>query len=184
MSWHAAYTEPRRETYAREQLVERGLRVFYPHEKVTRRVKARGRAVWVAHVAVMPVWPRYLFVEALCDRDLWLASGTRGVQELVRSAGLVLRVPDRAMDLLRGVADADGLTSSRDLSSLTKQLGWKVGDEVRVRDGAFAGHHGLIENLGRLDETGEIRVDVPLFGRVTRLSVGYADVEKVAALAA
>lgn len=183
MTWHAVYTEPRREALARDELTSRGMLVFFPHESVTRRIKQRRRNVWKTEKVLEPIWPRYLFADVACDDHMVSLMHSRGVTDVVRSGGVPIGVSALLINRLRLIAGPEGLTRSRDLSKLSLQLGWKIGDEVvlRMSAGAFGGHRGFVESLARLDTKGEVGVVVGLFGRPTTVMLSYEDVEPVKA---
>lgn len=190
MTWWVLYSEPRRELFARDRLLDAGLSVFCPFERVTRRQVVARQHGWrsrtwgervrertVVKTRDEPVFPRYLFAEG----DVPALLAIRGVQDVVRgTAREPVAVPDRILDALRGVTGSDGLTSSRDVSRLSTTLRWKVGDQAVLKPSSpLAGLMTTLKSVAKLDDTGEIEVYMTLFGRVTNAVMSYTEVERV-----
>jgi len=56
------------------------------------------------------------------------------------------------------------------------QVNFKVGDKVRITEGAFADFHGSVEEIDV--ERGKVRILVSIFGRETPVDVDFLQVEK------
>ncbi len=172
MTWWAAYCEPNREGLAAESLRALGLEVFYPHEQVKKRVCLRQGLRYVIRDVELPVFPRYLFVDG---ESAPLVRMARGVICVVGGPEGPVRVSERVIARMRSVGDEAGVMRSRDVSTLRLELGWAVGDMMRIwdRDPAFGGHQVVIRSLARLEEKLEVVVETSLFGRVTPIHVNY-----------
>lgn len=54
---------------------------------------------------------------------------------------------------------------------------FEIGDMVKVLDGPFATFNGIVENVN--EEHEKLNVSVSIFGRPTKLELGFAQVEKI-----
>ena len=168
MNWHAAYCEPRRELYARDNLAARGFEVFCPFERVTRRrCLAGGRSRM--ETVDLPVFPRYLFVRT---RAYMAVEATPGVGRVVGISGRPLVVPDRIVELMRVSAEDDGLVEARDITKPSFGFAGQVGMEFRFNSKSILRDlTGRISSLARLDETGEILAWVQMLGGEREISI-------------
>ena len=55
---------------------------------------------------------------------------------------------------------------------------YKVGEQVRVKSGAFANFTGEVEEVNT--DKGKIKLSVSIFGRPTRVEVDFSEVEPAA----
>ena len=94
--WHAAYTQPRMELWARSNLWERGLEVYLP--MYCKRRRHARRTDWVPS----PLFPRYLFVQAnLAVTGTRVIRNARGVVSLVSYGSRPAAVPPVVIDGIR-----------------------------------------------------------------------------------
>ncbi len=130
--WYAAYTQPRKELWARSNLWERGLEVYVPMCRKKRR-HAR-RTDWVT----APLFPRYLFVRA----DLAL-TGSRvigaapGVVNLISYGPRPASVAPSIIDEIRLREDAEGFVPIESRSD------YLPGERVQIRGGPFHDYSAL-----------------------------------------
>jgi len=163
--WFAVYTKPRQERVARDHLARQGFRCFLPEafnpfQTCTNRRRPR----------VEPLFPRYLFLEALPRvHDLAAVRSTRGVVCLVRAGHELLRVPLAIIAELKERLDPEtGL-----VRLCPAPLG--PGDRVRVFDGPLAGLEGILETA-----SGERRalVLMEILGRQSRVEVDRLSLQR------
>lgn len=178
MAWWAVYCEAGRERLAADSLLALGLDVFFPHEKIKRRVCLRRSSIYKIRESELAVFPRYLFVEGGEVVGAGLLRRARGVLALVSGPDGPLCVSERVVARLRALGDDDGLMSSRDVSTLRAELGFYEGQRVWLADCvvAFAGHAAVIRSLDRLEAAQQVCVDATLFGRPTPVWVDYRDI--------
>jgi transcriptional antiterminator RfaH len=81
MHWLLAYTKPRQETLAEENLRRQGFEVICPQLRVQKL--RRRKWTWVEE----PLFPRYLFVGAADQQSRAPVRSTVGVASLVRFGG-------------------------------------------------------------------------------------------------
>lgn len=150
--WFAVFSKPRREVEAEEQLGRQGFTIFLPRVRVRRRLRGQWRDV------IEPMFPRYLFLQAVVGRDdLSPIRSTRGVVGLVRFGGDPRPVPEPLIVELQRLCE--GEAGALELPTLLVP-----GSRVRILEGPFAGHEAellshdgerrallLVELLGRLN---------------------------------
>lgn len=188
MAWLVAYCEARRELYAQERLTEVGVETFCPFELVRRRRRIRGnvhKIVEEKHV----LYSRYLFANG----EASTVRGARGVLSVVSNSAGPLEVSGAEMAALRGVAAADGLVGVGDYVSntgeLRRRLGLKPGSPMKGASfvigeaSPFTGFIARITSLARLDDTGQLRALVEMFGRQVPIGLALADVGRLATAA-
>ena len=98
MLWLLAYTKPRQESLAEENLRRQGFEVFCPQLRVQKL--RRRKWVWLEE----PLFPRYLFVGAAAGVSWSPVRSTFGVVSLVRFGGRVAEVSPDLIDSLRVAA--------------------------------------------------------------------------------
>ena len=156
--WFAVFTKPRQERIALANLERQGFRCFLPEAiNPYQRRTARGK------VRVEPLFPRYLFLEAVADQQsLAPVRSSRGVCNLVRFGNKIATMPTQVMDVIRSRLDAE--TGLVQLDPTVAE----PGDQVRVFDGPLAGVSGLF-----MARTGNQRalVLMELLGRQTTIEV-------------
>lgn len=148
--WFVVHSQPHRETGARYHLENQGFRTFLPH-----RLKTRRHARKLENV-LAPFFPRYLFVALDLSRDRWRSvNGTFGVSRLVMDGERPKPVPRGIVEAL--MASCDG----REVLRFDGGAGLRVGGQVQVLAGPFAGRVGLLE---RLDDQGRVRLLLDIMG--------------------
>jgi transcriptional antiterminator RfaH len=137
--WYVAYTRPRQEARALENLGNQGFRCLLPRIDVEHLRK--GRVVTVSEA----LFPRYLFVHLEVGRSNWAAiRSTRGVARLVEFGGVAARVPAAMIDALA------------EQPARQKAL-FEAGDQLKVINGPFAGIEAELLRMYKTPD-GEARV--------------------------
>jgi len=155
--WLLAYTKPRGEQTAEDNLRRQGFEVFSPYLALQKR--RRGKWVWVDE----PLFPRYLFVGARAEQSIAPIRSTVGVTALVRFGGEVAEVPASLIADLQAAAK----------HTATRQYRFVQGQSVRIVGEHFSGIEGVFQM-----QEGEARahVLVNLLGRPSMVRVELADV--------
>jgi transcriptional antiterminator RfaH len=132
--WYLVYCKVRQEDTAAKGLEEQGYIVYLPKMRIRKR-----RSSGVAMVEE-PLFPRYLFV-SLTDKDQSISpvQYTRGVQNLVKFGTQLMQVPGAVVATIREREDPE--TGFHRL----EMPGLKVGDQVQIKSGAFAGLEGIFK---------------------------------------
>lgn len=157
-SWFVVRTKTGVEDRAAWHLGNQGFEAYLP------RYRKQVRHARKTQNVLRPVFPGYLFVRIDMEQQRWRAiNGTVGVISLVGVGGSPSLLADTIIDTIRASEDKTGaITLAR--QDLQK------GDLVRVREGAFADHVALLEEVCDakrvillLDLMGrEVRVTAPM----------------------
>ncbi len=124
------------------------------------------------------LYPGYVFVEMACEEDgsvaenVWfLIKETSGVGDFIGSGGKPTSMPEH--DVVQMLAASEKAEEQPGLSGLSI----KIGDQVKITDGAFESYEGEVESVD--ERRGMVNVIVSIFGRMTPVEVGYWQLEKV-----
>lgn len=163
MTWRVAYTAPRAESRVREDITDTlGYQVYAPVE--LRVVVQRGRKVDVAK----PLFPRYIFVRGHTG-----LGNIKGVSEILDGG-----VSDAWIDAMRK-AEACGVFNRTTANASS----FRVGERVRVSDGAFRGFDAVIQEfiakLRSATARKRAKVLVSFMGRMTATEIDVTDLEKL-----
>ncbi len=153
--WFVAHTHPRAEAKATWHLARQGFDIYFP-----RYLKRRRHARKIETV-VAPLFPRYLFVAVDIAIQPWRSiHSTVGIARLVCNGDKPATVPDGIVDALKSREDADGFVK------LDGRPMFRLGDKIRVLDGAFGDCLGLFE---RVSERERVTILLDLLGRKVRV---------------
>jgi len=161
-NWYLIYTKQRQESVALNNLVRQGYEVYFP---VVRQTSKRHRQ---SIAAVLPLFPRYLFIRLDAVTDNWgPIRSTLGVISIVRFGQQAARVPDDLIDLLRESEDGQGM-------QVLPVKEFSPGSRVRIVEGVLAGYEGVF-----LAKSGRDRVAVLLdiLGKQTRTVIDAHTIE-------
>lgn len=152
--WHVITVHVRNSDYAAEAIAERGYPVYSP-----RCIERRGSRT--THV---PMFPGYMFVQV--EDVWWPVLSVPGVRERLRFGDRSATVTDQQIADIRMFE--------------TDSLELKVGQQVRVIDGPFAGVECPITTL---DGKGRCEILLRILGRHTKAWVSVGRVERTQLLA-
>jgi transcriptional antiterminator RfaH len=162
MRWFVVYTQPLKETVAKQHLEEQGYDVYLPMFKKTRRHARRIDEV------LQPLFPRYLFVGLDLKIDAWRAvNGTRGVAYLLLNDGHPLGISTSIIEELK-ILENNGVVPIECVSAFTK------GESLRVVDGAFKDQVAVFQRMG---DKQRVQLLLNFLGRDTRITVPVCAVE-------
>ena len=159
--WFVVQTQPNAEHKAVAHLNRQGFTTYLP-----RYLKRRRHARRVDMVAA-PLFPRYLFVSIDLSVQRWRSIfSTVGVSRIVCNGETPTAVSNQVIDSLRA-REHDGLVK------LDLRPSFRIGDKVRLLDGAFADCLGLYEGLKDGDR---VALLLDLLGRKVRVTVDTGSV--------
>lgn len=162
--WYVVQTQPRKESFAGQNLDNQGFTSFLPRIRKTTRHARRTRT------GLVPLFPRYLFVSLDLGQDRWRSvHGTFGVARMVTDGFWPAPVPHGLVEELIDAAERFGAIDLRE--SLTP------GEKVRFLNGPFA---ETIGKLVQLDDAGRARVLLELLGSEREVSVAAESLAPVA----
>lgn len=154
--WYAVHTRPRQEDRALEHLRRQHYECFLP------RIRERVRRAGGVSRALVPMFPRYLFVRLELGTDnLARLCSTRGVAAPVRFGSRMPPVPDGLVEGLIAAAVPAG-----DDSAGAARGDLEPGMRVRIDEGALA---GLCGELVAMQAQQRVLVLLNLMGRQTRI---------------
>ena len=161
--WFVVSTKARREQFAQEQLLRRGVEIFLP--RILEAPRLRDKPI------VAPLFPGYLFVHIDLEEQYFDVAWTPGVRRLIGFGALPCPVDDAVIAFLHARMGQEGIVRAAPA--------FKQGDVVRIRQGPFEGLIGIIENQGC--GRGRVRVLMELLRRQTRVEVPQHIIERVSA---
>lgn len=181
MAWLAVYSRPNSEETVANKL--RSLApVFYPFVRERKRVRTgkTSRLITVERA----YFTRYLFVK---NTDPWLVHNIKEVREvlaIVNVSNAPLEIPDRVVDALRSMADAEGCVEERDFTRPSDRLQVRVGDMVAIErpNGPLNGLIVKLSSIARLDSHNEVSVFVHMLGSEREVRVPAKFVSAAAAV--
>jgi transcriptional antiterminator NusG len=118
------------------------------------------------------LFPGYVLVKMIMDDDSWyVVRNTPGVTGFAGSTSEA----DRSRPMPLGDDEAARILRQRETAPRIN-IGFKVGESVRVTDGPFIDFVGQVDEIN-LDK-GKVRVMVSMFGRETPVELDFLQVEK------
>lgn len=152
VQWLLAYTKPRGEKVAEENLLRQGFECLLPWISVQKR--RRGKWLWVDE----PLFPRYVFVGAHPEQSWSPVRSTLGVTSLVRFGSQFAMVPQTLITDLHSAAS----------EGPERELRFKQGQKVHITGETFSSITGVFEMQEGEDRA---RVLIDLLGRPTVVQV-------------
>lgn len=181
MMWYVLRVASNKEGQVRKAL-ERKIKIEGVDERIGRilvpTVKEKKMRSGALRVVERKLYPGYVFVEMACEDDgsvaenVWfLVKETTGVGDFIGSDGKPTSMSEHDVEqMLRASqkSEEDPGLSGLDI---------KIGDQVKVTDGAFESYEGEVEAVD--ERRGMVNVIVSIFGRMTPVEVGYWQIEKI-----
>lgn len=162
--WYVVQSQPNGERKAVVHLNRQGFSTYLP-EYLKRRRHARR-----VDFARAPLFPRYLFVAIDTSTQRWRSIfSTVGVSRLICNGDQPVALPDQAIIAIQSREDSSGLVH------LQRRPAFKVGDKIRLLDGAFSDCLGVCESM---KDNERVAILLDLLGRKVRVMV---NVDTVAA---
>src|SRR5262245_46375505 len=153
--WYVVQTHANAERRAVTHLARQGFTTYFP-----RYLKRRRHARRIDVVAA-PLFPRYLFVEIDTAVQRWRSIySTIGISRLVCNGDHPVPVPEQVVKELKSRQDASGFIQ------LDCRPKFKVGDKVRVLEGAFYDCLGIYNGMPDRERVGIL---LDLLGRKVRV---------------
>lgn len=152
--WYVVHTQPNSENRAVTHLERQGFATYCPRYLKRRRHARRVETV------VAPLFPRYLFVAVDMGTQRWRSIySTIGVSRLVCAGDSPTAISD---DLIADLKRRE----TGGFIQLQQRPRYRVGDKLRVLDGAFADCFGLYDGMPDSDR---VIILLDLLGRKVRV---------------
>lgn len=164
-NWYALYTNYRKEALVVDQLIVYDLELFFPTIRIERGHR-RG-------IREEPFFPHYIFVRL--DLDSGISSRLMrlpGVRTLVHFAERPAVIPDTIIEELR-----NRLRSEAGQPSTLAEWLYEPGDQVRIRQGPFAGLEAVFQKS--LNGAERVEVLLAVLGRTTRVQLDVLSIQSV-----
>lgn len=118
------------------------------------------------------MFPGYVFVQMVMNDDSWyVVRNTPGVTGFAGST-----VEDRSKPTPLDEEEVGRILRQMQTAQPRINIGFKLGDTVRVSDGPFADFLGTVDEINF--DKGKVRVLVTMFGRETAIEMDFLGVEK------
>ena len=162
LKWYVLYTKPCAEDMAKENLEQKNIDVFLPKIRES-RYSSKGQ-----DVKIKPLFPNYLFAHMAYPDDYYSVIWAKGVRRIVGNGTQPIPLDDSVVDFFKKQTEEKGFIqpSSR----------LRIGDTVRVRNGALEGLIGIID--GSIDEKGRIKVLMNFLKESARIEIPYSYLER------
>ena len=163
-NWFVAQTQPHAEVKAADHLGRQGFETYLPRYIKTVRHARRVSAVKAA------LFPNYLFVRFDVNTARWRAiNSTVGVMRLVGHDTSPTPLAESVVEGLKKHEGTDGF-----FEIMQPAARFKVGDAIRVCEGAFNSFYGIFE--ARTDKE-RVTVLLDLLGRKSRVMLNLRSIE-------
>lgn len=111
-------------------------------------------------------FPSYVFIKMIYTNHIWfMVTRPRGVTSFVGPVGRPVPISDE--EVRRIGLEAVSL----------EDFDTKVGDDVKIINGAFEGLLGVVESINATSQ--KVKVTISMFGRPTSVELEFAQVEKI-----
>jgi transcriptional antiterminator RfaH len=162
--WYVVQTQANAENKAVAHLGRQGFITYLP------RYLKRKRHARRVDIVAAPLFPRYLFVEIDMAVQRWRPIySTVGVSRLVCNGDCPAPVPEQVVSLLKSRESTSGFVQ------LDHHLKFRLGDKVRILEGAFYDCLGIYDGMPDRERVGIL---LDLLGRKVRVLL---DAEAIAA---
>lgn len=174
MKWYVVHTQTGCENRVRELLMQRAQangmesmisQVLIPTEKVSEVKEGQKR------IMERKFYPGYVLVEMeLTDESWYLVKNTPGISGFVGNGAKPIPLQDNEINAI--IQQQEEKAEKPQPKTI-----FDVGENVRVKEGAFANFNGTIEEVN--PNKGKLKVMVTIFGRATPVELEYWQVEKL-----
>lgn len=145
--------------FKKNNLTERLIDITIPLEDVVEEKNGKRKIVQ------RKMFPTYVFVKMIYDNSMWhVITNTRGVTGFVGPLGRPLPLTLEEVKRMH-------------LERIIHVTNIKVGDRVKVTDGALQGFVGEVEALDL--QNSKCRVNVSMFGRITPVDLELYQIEEI-----
>ena len=161
-SWFLAYTRPRLEAVALQNLQQQGFDAYLPLYKRLKKTDSNIEAIFE------PMFARYVFFRTTHQaQSIAPVRSTRGVAHLVRFGYEMATIRPDTLDAIRQLEQERNAADVAELSSL------RPGHAVRFRNPALSGLEGLVKSVS----SRRVTVLLEFMGRQQLVSVDHHQLE-------
>jgi len=160
-SWYVVRSKARREEYAQDQLIRRGVETFLP------RIVESTRGI---QPVIGPLFPGYLFARIHLESQFTSVIWAPGVHNMVAFGDVPTPVDRDVINFLVERCGAEGV--------IRRLPRFAAGDAVRIVGGPLEGLHGIVQHAASGRE--RVRVLMQLLGRQTNVNLPTTVLERMA----
>ncbi len=174
MKWYVVHTQTGKENMVKESILARaaskGMKDFFgniliPTEQVSEVKDGQKR------ITERKFYPGYVLIEMeLTDESWYLVKSTPGISGFVGSGSRPVPLDPKEV---QAIVEKQEEKSNKPQPKVV----YSVGENVRVKEGAFVNFNGVIEEAN--PAKGRLKVMVTIFGRPTPIELEYWQVEKI-----
>jgi transcription antitermination factor NusG len=152
--------------------------IYYPQMRILRPIpkrkisaKQRSGPFVVKRPVLEPLWRRYLFIHFDIQGAEWHSIFEHAhIYGFLGNGMNAYTLPHHISDDVISAVRAMEVNGAIPGNTEARKLFCAIGDIVRVKEGAFVGHDGIVEEIpevtvGDLDEDVRVRIGLTLFGR-------------------
>jgi len=162
--WLVAYTKPRLEQVALQNLERQHFETYLPLYKKFKNTKTGPVPV------LEPMFPRYIFFRpSTPQQSIETVRSTKGISHIVRF-GFELGIVSADM-----VASLREFEVSQNQATLQEMSNFKVGQKVELKHVALGAFEGLIQSVSKK----RVAVLLEIMGRKTLVQMGHHQIEAV-----
>jgi transcriptional antiterminator RfaH len=162
--WLVAYTKPRLEQVALQNLERQHFETYLPLYKKFKNTETGPLPV------LEPMFPRYIFFRpSTPQQSIETVRSTKGVSHIVRF-GFELGIVSADM-----VASLREFEVSQNQATLQEMSNFKVGHKVKIKHVALGAFEGLIQSVSKK----RVAVLLEIMGRKTLVQMGHHQIEAV-----
>ena len=160
--WYLAYTKPRQESIAQDNLVRQAFDAYLPLYKKFKKTEQGPVALFE------PMFPRYiLFRPSKPEQSISAVRSTKGIATIVRFGFEPAQLHDDLVQRIRQLEQERNHATLQELSNL------KVGQTVRLKHNALGGVEGLIQSVS----SKRVAVLLEILGRPTVVQLEHNQVD-------
>jgi len=164
--WYLAFSKPKQEELARQQLMNQGFEAYLPLFKKVGKPKAADPHGTL--IVREPMFPRYVFFKpGVATQSISAARNTRGVTSLVSFGFVPATVSDELIDAIRA------LELEREQSDLAHITPFQPGTRVRLREKGLQCLEGLVVSVS----SKRVTLLLEILGRQKELCVNHTQLE-------
>jgi transcriptional antiterminator RfaH len=160
--WYLAYTKPRQEQIALNNLQQQGFDAYLPLYKKFKKTEQGPVALFE------PMFPRYiLLLPGKPEQSISVVRSTKGIASLVRFGFEPAQIQDELVQRIRQLEQDRNQATLQELGNL------KAGQTVRLQHTALGGIEGLVQNVS----SKRVAVLLEILGRPMVVEVEHHQVE-------
>ena len=161
--WLVAYTKPRAEAVALQNLEQQGFEAYFPKYKKFKTTEAGPAPVFE------PMFPRYIFFRpARPEQSIAAVRSTKGISNIVRFGFEPGVVPSDMLAALKDFEAAQNQATLQDMSN------FKAGQKVKFKHAALGSLEGLIQSVS----SKRVAVLLEIMGRSTVVQMAHHQLEE------